>query len=89
MNKTSDMTLCFQVNGNEIDIVHETKYLGVMIDEKLKWSNQIKFLQKKMSQVLVLLKYIKQFVHEITLKNHVYKHRWAQLELLLLSLGVL
>ena len=39
VNKTSDITPCFQVNENEIDIVHETKYLGVMIDEKMKWSN--------------------------------------------------
>ena len=63
MSKTSDIIPCFQVNGNEIDIVHEMKYLGVMIDEKLNWSNQVKFLQKKMSQALVLLKYVKQFVH--------------------------
>ena len=69
MNKTSDITPCFQVNVNELDIVPETKYLGVMLDEKLKWNNQAKFLQKKMSQALGLLKYAKQFVHESTLRN--------------------
>ena len=26
MNKTSDITPCFQVNWNDIDIVHATKY---------------------------------------------------------------
>ena len=51
MDKTSDITPCFEVNGNKIDIVRGTKYLGVMIDEKLKWSGQTKFLQKKISQV--------------------------------------
>ena len=40
-----------------------------MLDEKLKWSNQAKFLQKKMSQTLGLLKYATQFVHESTLRN--------------------
>ena len=45
---------CFQVNGNEIDIFRETKYLGVMIDEKFKWSNQAKFLQKEMCQSIGL-----------------------------------
>ena len=49
MNKMSDITPCFQVNGNEIDIFHETKYLGVMIDEKLKWRSQKQVLQKKIS----------------------------------------
>ena len=69
MKRASEITLCFQVNGNEIDIVHETKYLGVMLDEKLKWDNQAKFLQKKVSQALGLLKYAKQFVHESALRN--------------------
>ena len=69
MSKTSDVIPCFQVDGNEIDIVHETKYPAVMLDEKLKWSNQAKFLQKKMSQTLGLLKYATQFVHESTLRN--------------------
>ena len=41
----------------------------VMLDEKLKWNNQAKFLQKKMSPALGLLKYAKQFVHESTLKS--------------------
>ena len=27
----------FQVNGNDIDLVKETKYLGLMIDDNLKW----------------------------------------------------
>ena len=60
MSKTSDITTFFQLNGNEIDSVHKTKYLGVMLDEKLKWSKQAKFLQKKMSQDLGLLKCAKQ-----------------------------
>ena len=69
IHKMSEIIPCFQVNGNEIDIVHETKYLGVMLDEKLKWNNQAKFLQKKMAQALGLLKYAKQFVHERALRN--------------------
>ena len=48
-NRTLDIPSCFQVNGNEIDIVHETKYLP---DEKFKWNNEAKYFQKKMSQAL-------------------------------------
>ena len=44
INKTSEISPCFQVNGNDIELVHETKYLGVMIDKNLKWGSQAKFL---------------------------------------------
>ena len=40
-----------------------------MLDKKLKWNNQAKFLQKKMSKAFGLLKYAKQFVHESTFRN--------------------
>ena len=39
-----------------------------MLDEKLKWKNQAKFLQKKISQALGLLKYAKKFAYESTLR---------------------
>ena len=69
MNKTSETTPCFQVNGNDVKLVHETKYLVVMIDKNLKWESQVKFLQKKISRALGLLKYAKRFVLEETLRN--------------------
>ena len=37
----------FQVNGNDIDFVKEIKYLGLMIDENLKWESNVKYTQKK------------------------------------------
>ena len=49
INKTSEVTPCFQGNGNDIELVHETKYLGVMIDGNLEWGSQAKFLRTKIS----------------------------------------
>ena len=40
-----------------------------MIDENLKWRSQAKFFQTKISRALGLLKYVKQFVQEETLRN--------------------
>ena len=57
--ETSEITTCF-LNGNKIGIVHETKDLSVMLDEKLRWSNQANLLQKKVTQALGLLIYDKQ-----------------------------
>ena len=69
MNKTSEITPCFQVSGNDIELVHQTKYLGVMIDENLKWGSQATFHRTEISRALGLLKYAKQFVQEETLRN--------------------
>ena len=33
----------FQVNGKDIDLVKETKYLGLMIDDNLKWMYLVLF----------------------------------------------
>ena len=69
INKTSETIPWFQVNGNDVKLVHETKYLGVMIDKNLIWESQVKFLQKKTSRALGLLKCAKKFVLEETLRN--------------------
>ena len=36
----------FQVNGDDIDLVKETKYLGLMIDDNLKWESNVKCTQE-------------------------------------------
>ena len=58
-----------QVNGNDIDLVKETKYLGLMIDDNLKWESNVKCTQKKISRAIGLLKYAKHYVQEDTLRN--------------------
>ena len=59
----------FRVNGNDIDLVKETKYLGLMIDDNLKWESNVKYTQKKISRAIGLLKYAKHYVQEGTLRN--------------------
>ena len=59
----------FRVNGNDIDLVKETKYLGLMIDDNLKWESNVKYTQKKISRAIGLLKHAKHNVQEGTLRN--------------------
>ena len=59
----------FQVNGNDIDLVKEIKYLGLMIDDNLKWESNIKCTQKKISLATGILKCAKHYVQEDTLRN--------------------
>ena len=54
----------FQVNGNDIDLVKETKYLGLMVDDNLKWESNVISTQKKISRAIGLLKHAKHYVQE-------------------------
>ena len=47
----------FRVGGEEIDLINETKYLGVVIDNCLTWESHICAVQKKISRAIGLLKY--------------------------------
>ena len=59
----------FRVGGEEIDVINETKYLGVVIDNCLTWESHISALQKKISRAIRLLKYARNFVQTGTLIN--------------------
>ena len=72
INNLSSVNPAFNVANNNIGLVNETKYLGVMIDANLKWDSQIKNIQGKVSQALGLLKYAKRYVPLGTL-NSMYK----------------
>ena len=47
----------FRVGGEKINLINETKYLGVVIDNCLTWENRISVLEKKISRAISLLKY--------------------------------
>ena len=44
----NDGTLLLSINGIVIKRVQETKFLGVIFDEKLKWGPLIKYLNSKL-----------------------------------------
>ena len=48
--------------------VTECKHLGVIVDENLSWSDHIKFVQKKCSSGLYMLKSIRNIVDKDTMK---------------------
>ena len=57
----------FKVGGEEINLVNETKYLGVMIDNCLTWESHINEVQKTISRAIGLLKYARNFAQTETL----------------------
>lgn len=43
--------LSIKIDGREIERSHSYKYLGVIIDDKLKWHNHIMYISKKISKL--------------------------------------
>ena len=61
--------LSFKVGGEEIDLINETEYLGVVIDNCLALEIHISALQKKISRAVGLFNYAQNFVQTGTLIN--------------------
>ena len=46
-NNLSSVNPTFNVANDNIGLVNETKYLGIMIDNDLKWDSQSENMQRK------------------------------------------
>ena len=69
MKKSSSVIPSFNIETEDTDLVKQTKYLGLMIDDNLRWDSQVKNKHTKISQAFALLKYAKQYVSLATLNN--------------------
>ena len=59
----------FAINGTQIKLVENTKYLGVQLDSHLAWDVQINYMRTKVSRALGFLKYAKKFLPKETLSK--------------------
>ena len=57
------------IREEHIEVICNTKYLGVQIDENLTWKNQIKSVTEKASRAIGFLKYAKHFLPETIVKT--------------------
>ena len=55
MNESTTSDLKLYLNGNIIDRVTVVKYLGVLIDDKLDWTNHINSIINKLSSITGIL----------------------------------
>ena len=58
-----------QIQGNIIDHVNATKFLGIIIDNKLNWSDHINYIKNIISKSLGIIYKIRSFLNRITLRN--------------------
>ena len=60
------------INGQVIDRVDSTKFLGVLLDSKLNFKKHIAHVRSKVSKGIYILGRARKFFDEITLKNLYY-----------------
>ena len=51
----------FEIGGEKIDMITDTKYLGVQIDDKLQWDRHIEQVKAKALRTIGLIKHAKKF----------------------------
>ena len=59
----------FKIENVDIKMAEDTKYLGVQVDQQLKWSSQLASLTSKISRGIGLLRYSKRYVPASTVKQ--------------------
>ena len=60
------------INNKSIEIVRNTKYLGVFIDSNLNWKDQVTYLAKKIRRNIAVLSKLRHFVNSKILTNLYY-----------------
>ena len=85
MNKKKTCTMTFSntpsvrnrrndiyIDGIEIDTVNHTQFLGVIIDNKINWSDHIKYICNNISKSISIIKKVKSKLNKKTLVNLYY-----------------
>ena len=57
------------IRNNVIDEVKSTKFLGIIIDDKLKWTEHIQYIKNKISKFIGILIKIRPYLDKVTLRN--------------------
>ena len=65
-------SLSIKMNNQIIDVVKETKFLGVTLDEKLSWSKHIQNVSNKVSKGIGIIKKLRPFLNRSTLVDLYY-----------------
>ena len=62
IEKRTDAKPSFEIDEQKINMITDTKYLGVQIDDKLQWDRHIEQVKAKALQALGLIKHAKKFL---------------------------
>ena len=58
-----------RINGLKIPQVHSTKFLGLVIDDRLSWEDHVSHLENKLKSSLVVIKRIIKYIPQFQYMN--------------------
>jgi hypothetical protein len=61
-----------KINGQTLDIVEETKFLGIILDEELNWKKHIIYTSKKIAKSIGILSKTRQYLNQNALRQLYY-----------------
>jgi hypothetical protein len=67
------------INGETLDIVEETKFLGVILDSELSWTKHISYTSKKLAKSIAILSKTRPFFNKRTLLQLYYSFMYPYL----------
>lgn len=67
VNCNMNIQVNIQIDGVIIDRVHENKFLGVIIDDRISWKSHINHVQSKLSISIAVLNKVKQVLDQKSL----------------------
>jgi exonuclease III len=67
------------IEGTKIDIVTQTKFLGIILENSLSWKPHLMYLSKKVSKTIGILSRARKFLNKETLKQLYYSFLYPYL----------
>ena len=59
----------FRIGSEGVKLVSDVKYLGVQVEQELKWTNHLTTVTKKISRGIGILRYAKQYLPPATIET--------------------
>ena len=56
-----------KINTQSLDVVSKSKFLGVIIDNKLTWKDHTLYISKKISRSIAILSLAKKYLNKLTM----------------------
>ena len=70
-NRKRQGNVSIDMNNHTINEINECKFLGIMLDNELKWQSHIKHISNKMSKSVAILRYLKFTFPKYILQNSI------------------
>ena len=71
--------LNIQIENTKIEVVNETKFLGIILDSNLTWKNHLLYLSTKMAKSIGILSRARKFLNKTTLTQLYYSFLYPYL----------